>query len=121
MEYLRTSCFICLLLGSVLLVSGCVSTESQAGVENNWQNQIDSFIPRETTQADVLELLGPPSQIIALHGREVFYYLKEVAKRKGTILIVYNKLDETVHYERAVFFFDEDGLLEQFSISKNES
>ncbi len=109
------------LLTQLSLLSACVSTESQAGVENNWQYQKDSFIPGETSQADILALLGPPSQIIALQEREVFYYLKEVAKRKGAVLIVYNKLDEIVRYERAVFFFDENGQLEQFSISENEN
>ena len=100
-----------------LLLSGCVSTDNQAGVENKWQGNEDAFLIGQTTQSDVLDLLGPPSQIIQLNKGEAYYYLKEVALGKGYVLIVYNKFSEAIRYERAVFFFDKSGTLEQFSTS----
>jgi len=107
-----------ILITLLLLFSGCVSTDNQAGVENNWQGNEDAFLIGQTTQTDVLDLLGPPSQIIQLNKGEAYYYLKEVAQGRGFVLIVYNKFSEVVHYERAVFFFDESGTLEKFSASK---
>ena len=64
-----------------------------------------------------MDLLGPPSQIIQLVKGDAFYYLLEVARGRGFVLIVFNKFSDDIRYERAVFFFNEDGVLEQFSTS----
>lgn len=42
-----------------------------------------------TTQTDVLEMLGPPSQLIKLDDQVVFYYLAQQNKGSGVILIVW--------------------------------
>ena len=103
-----------------LILAGCVSRANQAGVENLWRANADNFIVEKTTQADVLKLLGPPSQIIQLADRQVFYYLLEKTRGRTSIYIVYNRIVSTTTYDRAVFFFNESGVLEQFSFSLPE-
>ena len=59
----------------VLAATGCAEISKKAGVENRWRDQ--NIVLREgvTTQQEVLAQLGPPSQIIALPAKMVFYYL----------------------------------------------
>ena len=102
-------------------LSGCVSRANQAGVENLWHANADKFVVEQTTRADVLELLGPPSQIIELENRLIFYYLLEKTHGSASVYIVYNRVVSTTRYERAVFFFDDQGVLEEFSISVPEA
>ncbi len=98
-------------------LAGCVRYQSSAGVKNTWReipkDQIQKGI---TTQADVLEWLGPPSQVIALGEQTVFYYLSQVQSGQSRILIVWNDTKELTRYDRAVFFFGQDGVLTEFSI-----
>lgn len=98
-------------------LAGCVRYHSSAGVKNTWReipkDQIQKGI---TTQADVLEWLGPPSQVIALGEQTVFYYLSQVQSGQSRILIVWNDTKEQTRYDRAVFFFGQDGVLTEFSI-----
>ncbi|MBT3409092.1 MAG: hypothetical protein HN430_00155, partial [Halieaceae bacterium] len=64
---------------------------------------------------DILEALGPPSQVIALGDETVLYYLFERTEGKGLILIVYNEFKTDTRYDRAIFFFDADDRLTDFS------
>ncbi|MBY8975145.1 hypothetical protein KHP62_04955 [Rhodobacteraceae bacterium NNCM2] len=108
--------------GAILLLGLCVScsrSDSTAGVENLWRSPSFSVQEGVTTDADVLEALGPPSQIINLGDKTVFYYLKEAFRSDRLLLIIYNKTKRTTSYDRAVFFFTPDGVLEKASFSKN--
>lgn len=106
------------LLLSVALAS-CMNYKRQRGVENTWR-EVDpgAIVAGETTQKDIVEMLGPPSQIISLKSGPVFYYLSEQVKGGGFVLILFNSLDEKITYDRAVFFFDNDGVLLEYSLSK---
>ena len=102
-----------------MILSGCASFGATDGVENLWREvPVDSFEKGVTTQSEVLELLGPPSQLIALNQQTVFYYLTEKTSGKGKIFIIYNQVDASSEYDRAIFFFDLDGLLQEFAYSK---
>jgi outer membrane protein assembly factor BamE (lipoprotein component of BamABCDE complex) len=99
-----------------LLLGGCVQFDSRRGIEVAWQDQVVANLSKgESTRADVLELLGPPSQVIALREETVLYYLFEKAEGDGVILIVYNSIDINTHYDRAIFFFDENDVLSDFA------
>lgn len=74
----------------------------------------------KTTDGDVLEKLGPPSQIIGLEDGIVYYYMQENSQGKAYYFLLYNRSDETVRYDRAVFFFDREGILTKFSYSPDE-
>ena len=98
------------------LLSGCVQFDSQRGIEVAWQDRVVANLTKgESTRADVLELLGPPSQVISLRDETVMYYLFEEAEGDGIILIVYNSIDIKTHYDRAIFFFDDNDVLTDYS------
>ena len=102
-----------------VLIAGCASYGSVDGVDNLWREvSVDQFQKGVTTQADVLEQLGPPSQLINLENQTVFYYLTQEMSGSGQIFIVWNRVRASSRYDRAIFFFDTDGVLQEFSFSK---
>jgi outer membrane protein assembly factor BamE (lipoprotein component of BamABCDE complex) len=103
-----------------LAATGCAEISKKAGVENRWRDQ--NIVLREgvTTQQQVLTQLGPPSQIIALPAKTVFYYLFEETKGRLLFLLLYNQANTDITYDRAIFFFNKDGILETYAFSKKE-
>ena len=98
------------------LLGACAQFDSKRGVEVNWQTEVtDKLIKGESTRANVLALLGPPSQVIALDGETALYYLFEQSKGDGLILIVYNRMRIDTRYDRAIFFFNEHDVLTEYS------
>jgi outer membrane protein assembly factor BamE (lipoprotein component of BamABCDE complex) len=103
----------------ITLLAGCASFGATDGVENLWREvPADSFEKGVTTQSEVLELLGPPSQLISLKEQTVYYYLTEETSGKGKIFIVWNQVSAASKYDRAIFFFGLDGVLQEFAFSK---
>ena len=98
------------------LVTGCVRFKSKRGVEVSWHSTVvEGFHKGQTTRAEVLKVLGPPSQIISLEEETVLYYLYEKQEGEGMILILYNRIDIDTRYDRAVFFFDANDVLTDYS------
>lgn len=113
MKYLIQGATLVLL---IILSQGCAQYENKRGVDVNWQTSVtDKMVKGETTRKDVLTLLGPPSQLIALDEESVLYYLFEHSEGEGLILIVYNRMKINTRYDRAVFFFDENDVLSDYS------
>jgi outer membrane protein assembly factor BamE (lipoprotein component of BamABCDE complex) len=110
--------YIKIIFISSLLLSGCIVGKRKTGVQNFWRDEaIQRFKEGETKQTEVLKVLGPPSQIINLKNQLVYYYLLEREDKKGVILIVYNYDNVKVKYDRAIFFFNKEGVLEEYSYS----
>lgn len=106
-----------LLAAALLLLPGCAAYESRRGVEVRWEpDAVAGFARGETTRAEVMESLGPPSQVIALGDEQVLYYLFETSRGKGAILILYNWFRIDTRYDRAIFFFDANDRLRDFSV-----
>jgi outer membrane protein assembly factor BamE (lipoprotein component of BamABCDE complex) len=98
------------------LLGACAQFESKRGVEVNWQRDVTDKLTRgESTRANVLALLGPPSQVISLEGETALYYLFEQSEGEGLILILYNRMRIDTRYDRAIFFFDENDILTEYS------
>ena len=113
--------FLAALAGGLILgLSGCVSSKSTVGVENEWRQDPFSVVVGETTEQQVLDYLGPPSQVIPLKDRTVFYYVLEESRSKSLYTIIYNQTNTRITYDRAVFFFGEDGLLVEYALSTKE-
>ncbi len=105
-----------LILLAGILLSGCVQFSNQRGIEVGWQDEVVARLEKgSSTRADVLALLGPPSQVIALQDETVLYYLFEDADGEGMLLILYNNIEIRTHYDRAIFFFDDNDVLTDFS------
>ena len=99
-----------------LVLTGCRVSEARRGVESSWREPGIAFTAGTTTEADVLTALGPPSQVVPIGSRTVYYYLLEVSNTNETILLVYNNSRTRVRYDRAIFFFDANGVLEFHSV-----
>lgn len=114
---------ISLLLTIIAFTGGaCVSKNSRQGVENRWRAETAPvFKQGQSTEHDVLAALGPPSQLINLGQKTVFYYLQEQKQTRSIILILYNQTREKITYDRAIFFFDQQGHLTDFATSDEKS
>ncbi|MCX2981597.1 hypothetical protein EYC98_12060 [Halieaceae bacterium IMCC14734] len=107
---------VCGLITCAVLLSGCAQYTDNRGVEVTWEPAImESMVAGQTTRSEVLAALGPPSQIIALGDETVLYYLFEKSNGEGLILILYNQFDVETRYDRAVFFFDANDSLTEYS------
>ena len=94
----------------------CAQYDNKRGVDVNWQDSVtNKLVKGETTRKEILALLGPPSQLISLDEETVLYYLFEHSRGEGLILIVYNRMKIDTRYDRAVFFFDENDILSDYS------
>jgi outer membrane protein assembly factor BamE (lipoprotein component of BamABCDE complex) len=110
-----SAALIALALGTLLL-GGCAQYDSKRGVEVNWQDTVtEQLVNGQSTRSDVLALLGPPSQVIALDGESALYYLFERSQGEGLILLVYNRMQIDTRYDRAIFFFNKDDVLTEFA------
>jgi hypothetical protein len=108
---------VVLILGAPLL-AGCIRGKHTTGVSNLWRVPGVDFTTGQTRDQDVLDALGPPSQLIALEKYTVYYYLLEKSDKTGLITIIYNANKQEVFYDRAIFFFDHQGILQRWSTSK---
>lgn len=107
---------------SAALLQGCAQYENKRGVEVSWQNSATrDLVTGETTRADVLSQLGPPSQVIAMDDETALYYLFEHSEGEGLILLVYNRMKIDTRYDRAIFFFDEDDVLTEYATRVHEA
>jgi hypothetical protein len=104
------------LLLLLALLSACAQYENRRGVEVTWDaSALNGFRVGETRRAEVLERLGPPSQLISLGDETVLYYLYEHARGEGLVLIAYNRFEVDTRYDRAVFIFDANDRLTEFA------
>ena len=109
---LRSVLIACLAVG----LAACAQYSDKRGVEVTWQPAAMEQLERgKTTRGEVLTAFGPPSQVISLGDETVLYYLYEKSAGEGLILIVYNRFDVKTQYDRAVFFFDADDVLTEYS------
>jgi len=107
------------LAGALLLASGCANWDGYAGVDNLWRTaDVPEWTPGETTADEVVKSLGPPSQLIPLHDETAYYYMREGKTGRGLMLLVWNMASQETKYDRAIFFFDAEGVLTTFSYSK---
>lgn len=103
---------------TLLYAGGCASWKSEGGVENVWRAEdTPEWTVGKTTAEEVAKALGPPSQIIGLETQTVYYYLREEKRGKGLVLLFWNWGVNNALYDRAVFFFDKEGLLTVHSYS----
>src|SRR5262245_4187803 len=107
MNALRRTAALGLALCCLSVTSGCLNKRSEMGVENKWRDAAaPAFEKGKSTQTDVMQALGPPSQVIGLREQTLFYYLREQSRTKAKFFIVYNQMREQILYDRAIFFFD---------------
>lgn len=104
-------------LALMLAIAACSRADTTTGVENLWREEGFSVTKGETTEAEVLAALGPPSQLINLGRETVYYYLAEEFRSDRLLLIVYNRTRRSSAFDRAIFFFGPGGVLTKASFS----
>lgn len=106
---------------AIALLQACAQYDDKRGVDVNWQDSVTASLTEgESTRKDVLALLGPPSQVISMDGESALYYLFARSQGQGLILVVYNRWDVGTVYDRAIFFFDDDEVLTEYSTYIND-
>ena len=109
----------CIVLAVTLGLSGCANWKEDGGVANHWRaDTVPQWVEGETREQDVMAALGPPSQIVNLNDRIVYYYLHENVEGSGYYFLVYNQSHQVTRYDRAIFFFDSEGVLLKFAYSQ---
>ena len=110
------------MLGITLLLTiggGCVSYDQELGIQNTWRTEERAqFVKGETTLNEVLEILGPPSQVIPLHEETLLYYLREKVTGSIGVFVLYNRMKESTVFDRAIFIFNKDDCLKEYAFSK---
>jgi hypothetical protein len=107
--------FLCAVL---LTLAGCTSDSGYSGVDNVWRSANPPvWETGKTTESDVIAALGPPSQLIGLEKETVYYYLREQRQATGVFLLAYNWKNQKLVYDRAIFFFNNQGKLTKYSYS----
>lgn len=107
------------LLALLPTLAGCLNSRSTSGVEPSWRSaELPAFEVGRTTRAEVADALGPPSQLVVLDDGVAFYYLARERAVNGLVLILYNRVRERIDYDRAIYFFDADGVLVDFAVSE---
>ena len=115
MKFIRMTTLVLLI---TVPLTACLQFRSERGVEVNWQSNVTEQLESgKSTRDDVMKLLGPPSQIISLDEETAFYYLFERTAGEGYILVLYTRFTVDARYDRAVFFFDENGVLVEHALS----
>ncbi|GJM15838.1 MAG: hypothetical protein DHS20C13_11650 [Thermodesulfobacteriota bacterium] len=108
-----------ILTAPAFLLSSCFTISDQQGVDNLWRvdANVEGIEEGKTTQNDIIQLFGPPSQIIDMDKGAIFYYLLQDKKGSGVFLLLFNYKKERVSYDRAIFFFDNEGILTDYGFS----
>ncbi|HEY5864011.1 MAG TPA: hypothetical protein VI542_00440 [Candidatus Tectomicrobia bacterium] len=101
----------------MLAATGCAEISNKAGVENRWREEHIVLQEGVTTQQQVLAQRGPPSQLLALPEKTVFYDLCEETKGRLVFLRLYNQANTDMTYDRAICFFHTHGLLDTYAFS----
>ena len=74
---------------AVAALNGCYVSKKKD--DRPWKPEIVARIQvGKTTKAEVLQLLGPPKQIIRLLESEAYMYVAAVEKNSGLVLLVLN-------------------------------
>jgi len=117
----RAPAIVLLCVVLIWMLAGCGITRQTQGVMNKWRDEsLPPFEKGQTTQSEVIAQLGPPSQVIALNDGVVYYYMRELVISKGMYLIVYNWVRKQVSYDRAIFFFNSEGILTDYGYSEEQ-
>lgn len=107
-------------LSTLLILPGCARWDETTGVQNSWRSDAaPQWELGKTSAEEVISALGPPSQLINLQNQSVYYYMRESVTGNGYFLLFYNTSTKVTRFDRAVFFFDESGVLTRFAYSND--
>ena len=119
MNHRRSFAILGIALGTGLWLGGCAFYKNETGVANRWRDpDLPAFEPGRTTRAEILQALGPPSQLINLGAGGVLYYLNEYGTGDGYVFVIVNFVNQRTVFDRAIFFFDDNDILTDYALSE---
>jgi outer membrane protein assembly factor BamE (lipoprotein component of BamABCDE complex) len=90
--------------------AGCFVGRTQVSAPLSRQ-RLAELHPGTTTAAEVVELLGAPTEVVQLGHRSAYRYEYELQKQAGLYLLVVVLFNNDQKSDRAWIFFDEHGTL----------
>ncbi|BBM85246.1 hypothetical protein [Candidatus Uabimicrobium amorphum] len=113
---MRILCFMMM----IIFISGCTFGERRVGSSDKWQSAISQVKVKQTTEAELIQIFGPPAltDVKTIKDHVVYYYWMEKLKNRSLYLFVYNYWDIDIQYDRAMFVF-KDGVLQSYGISRD--
>ena len=96
------------LLYALLLLPGCfVSKDLQ---ERTWDaSAVEKLEVGKSTRADVLRLVGAPTEVIKLLDSDAYVYEHTVTKTTGMFLILFNTNRQDRQFDRVTVIVDRKG------------
>ena len=96
------------LLCALLLLPGCFISKDLE--ERTWDAQaVERLEVGKSTRADVLRVLGSPSEVIELLDSDAYVYEHAVEKTTGLFVIVFNATRRDRQYDRVTVIVDRQG------------
>jgi len=72
---------------------------------------LERLVPGQSTAADVVALLGAPTDVVQLGKRSAYRYEHEKTKRAAALLLLVVVFNQDTRQDRVWVFFDENGVL----------
>ena len=84
---------------------------------------LQQVTPGKTTAADLMNLFGPPTQIVKLSNGNAYIYDRSLSKATGIWLIFVTFANYDTRHDRIVFFINNQDLVTHYgnSFKSNES
>jgi hypothetical protein len=99
-----------LLLTALLALPSCFLSRTSVN-EPLRPKQLERLVPGTTTAAEVLDLLGAPTEVVQLGRRSAYRFDASTSKQTGLWVVVLALVNEDTRSDRAWVFFDEEDVL----------
>lgn len=105
---------VMLFLGSL---AGCAVIGRNKDFRPIEENRLAQVTPGKTTAADLMQLFGPPSQIVRLSHGNAYIYNHSLGKATGLWLIFVTFANYDKQHDRIVFFLNNQDLVTHYGSS----
>ena len=110
---------LCLMILLIFLVtgSGCAVIGRGKDFRPMDERALAKIEPGKTTAADILQLFGPPTQIVKLSNGNAYIYDRSLSKATGLWLVVVTFANYDTQHDRVVFFLNNQDLVTHYGSS----
>ena len=78
---------------------------------------LDKLIPGKSTAAQVIEILGAPSEIVKLSNGNAYIYRRSLSKGTGLWLLIVSFGNYDKHYDQIVIFLDKKNVMTHYGVT----
>lgn len=106
-----------ILLIILTMASGCAVIGRGKDFRPIEEKALSQVTPGKTSAAEVMQLFGPPSQIVKLSNGNAYIYDRSLSKATGVWLILVTFANYDTQHDRVVFFFNNQDLVTHYGSS----